>query len=56
LSQRLLNEVVTAKLRLLNLAKKAAYDARLREQLAQDEPVREEHAASSINLGFDVSA
>ena len=34
LSQRLLNEIATAKVCLLNTEKKAAYDRRLREQAA----------------------
>ena len=48
ISQKLLNEVATAKVCLLNRAKKAAYDEELREKLAAKAAVMEAPA------GFDV--
>src|SRR5512142_158264 len=46
-SQRILNEISTAKVCLLNLKKKAEYDARLREQL-QSQPAAAAAAGGNV--------
>jgi hypothetical protein len=55
LSQRLLNEVATAKVCLLNPPKKAAYDAALRQRLAPaaSSPHAAEHAPQPGGVGID---
>ncbi len=54
LSQKILNEISAARICLLNPQKKAAYDAKLRQELALKQPVASADPPR-IELGFDVS-